>query len=582
VYDKEDMKRKLVWIFSLCLLSINISCANSLSQKNLSSLKYENLHIDDDLTYPDSPIEQFLINSKKNRSHYVSILNNGDDALLTRAHLIRKAQKSILIQTFIWGSDETSRFMVYELIQAAKRGVKVKIILDYLISSKDFKLITFLTTAHPNIEVKLYNPISNNIVSSKLAMIKKAILDFRGYNQRMHNKIFVVDDKVAITGGRNYQNDYYDRGITRNFKDYGVMITGKIVKKMTDSFIEYWIHPLSIPSKDMIDVQKLIKNGKYEKYSSKSSFMLSDLFTDLDACEVNKTCLNKRILDVSHEIKKIKFIADEPGKTCQIGKDKVTRTTYELGNFFQQAKKSLVIQTPYVVIGNRNTRYFTKLAKTKPNLEILVSSNSLSSADHVHAYAFSYKNKKKYLDAFRWQMFELRLKPEDLDLMITPINKDKRTKDYITCLHSKVYIVDSKKVWIGSFNLDPRSAYLNTEVGVIIDDKTVAEIIEKDIRRDMADQNSWTIAKHQGMPIVSQFNNLLSNIVQLIPIVDIWPFTYSGSFGLKPGKTAIPCFDKNFYDNYKYAGPFPDVQLTEKEVKARLIKTFLGPIQPLL
>ncbi len=127
-------------------------------------------------------------------------------------------------------------------------------------------------------------------------------------------------------------------------------------------------------------------------------------------------------------------------------------------------------------------------------------------------------------------MFELKLKPKDLDLMITPINKDKRTKDYITCLHSKVYIVDSEKVWIGSFNLDPRSAYLNTEVGVIIDDKTVAEVIEKDIRRDMANQNSWTIAKQQRMPVASDLNNLLSNLLHLIPIIDIWPFTYSGSF----------------------------------------------------
>jgi len=576
------MRRKLVWIFIFCLISINISCANSLGQKNLSCLTSENLHTNDSLTYPDSPIEQFLINSKKNRSHYVTILNNGDNALLARTHLIRQAQKSILIQTFIWGSDETSRFMIYELIQAAKRGVKVKIILDYLISAKDFKLITFLTTADPNIEIKLYNPISKDIVPSKLAMIKKAILNFRGFNQRMHNKIFIVDDRIAITGGRNYQNDYYDRGRTRNFKDYGVMITSKIVKKMTDSFIEYWTHPLSVPSKNMIDVQYLIKNNKYTKYSSESSFMLSDLFTELNACEVNKTCLNKRILDITYEVKKIKFIADKPGKAGQIGKDKVTKTTYELGHFFQQAKKSLVIQTPYVIIGNRNTKYFRKLAKTKPNLEILVSSNSLSSADHIHAYAFSYKNKKKYLDSFRWQMFELKLKPKDLDLMITPINKDKRTKDYITCLHSKVYIVDSEKVWIGSFNLDPRSAYLNTEVGVIIDDKTVAEVIEKDIRRDMANQNSWTIAKQQRMPVASDLNNLLSNLLHLIPIIDIWPFTYSGSFELKPGKTAIPCLDKGFYTNYKYAGPFPDVQLTEKEIKARLIKTFLGSMQPLL
>lgn len=576
------MRQKLIWILVLGLLGIHTSCVHQLYYSDPLSLEYEDLHVNDDLTYGDSPIEQFLTSSKKNNSHYVTILNNGDDALLIRIHLIRKAQKSIIIQTFIWGSDETSRFVAYELIQAAKRGVKVKIILDYLTSSRDFELITFLTTAHPNLEIKLYNPISKNIVPSKLTLIRKAFLNFRSFNQRMHNKIFIVDDRVAITGGRNYQNDYYDRGTTRNFKDYGVAVTGKLVKEMTDSFIEYWFHPLSVSSASMKDVQRLVKNNDYKKYSSRKSLMLSDLFTELEACEADKICLEKRILDISYEVKKIRFIADKPGKNERIGKDKVTRTTYELGNFFQQAQKSLIIQTPYVIIGNRNTKYFKKLVRDKPNLKVLVSSNSLSSADHIHAYAFSYKNKKKYLRSFRWQMFELKLRPKDADLMITPINKEKRSKDYITSLHSKVYVVDSEKVWIGSFNLDPRSANLNTEVGIIIDDKIVAAAIEKDIRRDMANQNSWTIAKRKQPPIISHFSGLLANIMGLIPIIDIWPFTYSGSFELKPGKTAVAFFDKDFYNNYKYVGPFPDVQLTEKEIKTRLIKTFLGPIQPLL
>ena len=576
------MKKKLILFLALGLLTIDTSCVYQSRYRYPPSIEYEDLHVNDNLIYSNSPIERFLTDSKKNNSHYVTLLNNGDDALLTRIHLIRKAQKSILIQTFIWGSDETSHFVAYELIQAAKRGVKVKLILDYFISSRDFELITFLTTAHPNLEIKLYNPISKNIVPSKLAMIKKVLLSFRGFNQRMHNKIFIVDDRIAITGGRNYQNDYYDRGTARNFKDYGVAITGKLVKEMTDSFTEYWAYPLSVSSKNMKDIQRLIKNNNYKKHSLRKSFTLSNLFTELEACEADKGCLEKRILDISYEVKKISFIADKPGKRERVGKDKVTRTTYELGNFFQQAQKSLIIQTPYVVIGKRNTKYFKKLARDKPDLKVLVSSNSLSSADHAHAYAFSYKNKKKYLKNFRWQMFELKLRPKDGDRMITPINKEKRSKDYITCLHSKVYLVDGEKVWIGSFNLDPRSANLNTEVGVIIEDKIVAEVIEKDIRRDMANQNSWTIAKRKQPPVISHFSGLLTTIMRLVPIIDIWPFTYSGSFELKPGKTAVPFFDKDFYNNYKYVGPFPNAQLTEKEIKARLIKTFLGPMQPLL
>ena len=139
-----------------------------------------------------------------------------------------------------------------------------------------------------------------------------------------------------------------------------------------------------------------------------------------------------------------------------------------------QAQHSIVMQTPYLVVGKKKTRYFKKLAKEKPDLEIFVSSNSLAAADHVHAYAFSFKNKKKYLKKFRWQIFEFKPVPGDIDKIISPVAKNIRGDDFRVCIHSKTYVVDQEKVMVGSFNLDPRSANLNTEVGLIIYDHKVA------------------------------------------------------------------------------------------------------------
>ena len=143
-------------------------------------------------------------------------------------------------------------------------------------------------------------------------------------------------------------------------------------------------------------------------------------------------------------------------------------------------------------------------------------------------------------------------------------------------------MIDNKKVWVGSFNLDPRSVNLNTEVGVIIHDEQVAKAIEDNIRRDMADKNSWTVAKRKKPPLRSFISGTLGAVVEAVPVVNVWPFTYSGSYELKEGKIPVSIFHKDFYNHYNYVGPFPGVEGTGKEIEARLMKAFLGPIEELI
>ncbi|MFH1772305.1 MAG: phospholipase D family protein [Candidatus Omnitrophota bacterium] len=571
--------RTFLFLFLLLLFS---SCSYRAGSVINPSLDFNSLHIYEDLSYPTTPTGKILDSARSAGTNYITMLNNGDDALLARIHLIRLAKKSIFLQTFILKFDESGRFVVNELIEAAKRGVKVKIIADYLTTTKDLGMVAYLTKAHPNLEIKLYNPVSNNITPSKFALIKKLSFDFRNFNQRMHNKVLVVDDFMSITGGRNYANDYFDRGTERNFKDRDVLVIGPAVKKMTDSFSEYWHYPLSVSSADMFDVQRLIGNEPANKNSQGLNTGFGELFKELINCESDEGCIEERLIRGGAMVDNVEFIADSPGKRGKIGQHKLTRSPYELARFLHQAQESIVMQTPYLVIGKKESKFFKKLAKDNPCMEFFVSSNSLAAADHIHAYAFSYKNKKKYLKKFRWQIFELKPQPKDNDLIVSPVNKEDRDKNYFTCIHAKTYVVDRKKVWVGSFNLDPRSANLNTEVGLIVDDERIAQAVEADIRRDMANQNSWTIGKRKEIPVISHFSGLLGNIVRAIPVFDLWPFTYSGSFELKDGKEKLPFFHEDFYENYNYVGPFPGVHLTEKEIKARLIKAFFGPVEPLI
>ena len=501
---------------------------------------------------------------------------------MSRIHLIRQAKKTIYIQTFLWKYDETGRFLAYELIQAAKRGVKVKLLVDYILVPKEPPLFAFMSTVHPNLEIKFYNPVSNNIRHSRLTFLKKAGFEFINLNMRMHNKIFIVDDRMAITGGRNYANDYFDRGESRNFKDRDVLVIGPVVKEMTDSFMEYWFHPLSVSTKNMSDIQQMIDKGTYPKYNEKASFTLGGLFDGIEKCAADYSCIEEKFIKKVYSVGKVVFIADKPRKEERLGKNKFSRSAYELSNLINQAQYSLVMQSPYLVVDKRGTKYFKKLAKEKPDLEIFVSSNSLAAADHVHAYAFSFKNKKKYLKKFRWQIFELKPVPEDTDKMISPVAKDHRGDGFHVCIHAKTYVIDQEKVLVGSYNLDPRSGGLNTEVGLIIYDHKVALAIEEDIRRDMANQNSWTIGKRKKVPVTSWFSGIIDDIMKIVPIIDVWPFAYTGSFELKPEKQPVPFYHKDFYDHYNYVGEFPGAKLTKREIKARLIKSFLGPMQPLI
>jgi len=150
------------------------------------------------------------------------------------------------------------------------------------------------------------------------------------------------------------------------------------------------------------------------------------------------------------------------------------------------------------------------------------------------------------------------------------------------CVHGKSFVVDDHIAWIGSFNLDPRSVHLNTEVGLIIWDKEVARAIKDNILRDMAPQNSWTIGKRKEVPLISSFSGVLGDILQHVPVVDVWPFRYTASFKLKEGKEIVPFHNDSFYENYMSVGSFPDVRFSLREIEIRLLKAFTGVVMPII
>ena len=575
------MKQTWHIIYSLLFL-LTSGCVSGHHEKiNERREQESDFHIYEETSFPDSPFQEYVTSAFLNNVHFLNILDIGDDALLSRIHLIRQAQKSINIQTYIWSNDETGRLMIYELVEAAKRGVKVNIIIDALPENLPPSLIAFFISSDPDIKIKFYNPNTKNVLPLKLDYLK-GLTQFKSLNQRMHNKTFIVDDRIAITGGRNYQNDYFDRGMNREFKDRDVLITGPIVKLMTDSFSEYWDYPFSIPSEEMTDIEKCIDNSLFQKWTQRTDYRIGNLFNMIETKADEHAFIKERFTKNIFEVNDVDFIVDHPGKNTKMSLSGGGAVSDALIEFLSEAKDRIVIQTPYLILGKRFRVFFSNLRSKHPNIDIIVSSNSLAAADHFYAYAFSYKHKKFYVKKLKWRIFEFKPKPKDREIMIAPLDQVKKDIDRFICIHAKTFIVDHDKIYIGSFNLDPRSANLNTEVGIIVHDEAFTRSVEENILRDIAPQNSWAIGRRQYVPLIAHFSGLMDDLMKIIPIIDAWPFGYTASFELIEGKEEVPFNDKDFYTNYRSAGPFPGIPYSVKEIKARLTKSFFGPLEPLM
>ena len=526
--------------------------------------------------------------AERHSNNSVLILDNGYDALLLRIHLIRNATRSIEIQTFIWTNDECGRLIMYELIQAAKRGVKIRIIADHFVSNQDPEIMAFLATVHDNIKVKHYRPTGDRIRPSKARVILKAVFRFKDLNQRMHNKVMVFDGAIAITGGRNIENTYYNHSTGMNFKDRDVMVVGPVVADMLHSFEEFWRYRHSVASTDLKDVAQMIKRSTFRRYESRNDFAFSGYFDDIERDANDARLLQERFVDNLIDADKAKFIADKPGKNRSSGLRGGGRVTRTIKATVGKARTNLVIQSPYFVLNKDAIKVFRKLRSKIPGLTVTVSSNSFGSTDNTAAYSANYRLRSRYVEGLGFRIYEYMPHPDDL-MKVFPAypqfkklaqaessNKDLRSP--FLCIHAKSFVIDDRIAYIGSYNLDPRSANLNTEVGLLIEDPAVAARLKASILNDCRAQNSWVIAKRQ-MPLkLDKVNSLFEGLMSMSPI-DLWPVRNTTSFALIKGKTAVPPDDPNFYDNYMDAGTFPgaDPGLSTKEILTRLYKT-VGPL----
>lgn len=562
----------------------------------------------------NSPLMPLARAASTDRVNRATLLNIGEQALLARIHLIRAATLSIDIQTLIWSNDETGRYLMYELIAAANRGVRVRIIVDHIASERDAAVAAYLASVHPGLKIKVYNPVGtlgfrDKIEPSRVEMAGGILTRFNRTNQRMHNKIFIVDGIIGITGGRNCENTYFDQALALNFKDRDALVAGPVVTEMSDSFEDYWGYKWSVDIAELADVACLRQSGDFRTWNSKADFALHGFFDAMDQAANDPVIIKARFSDGMQPVDNARIIVDAPGKNKKKwfrrfrGAGKIT---VELAELISQAENSILIQTPYLVLSNPAIALFKELRQRRPDLDIRISTNSLAATDSWHTYAISFQQKQIYLEALGFKIYEFKPRPGNIRLLMpswdalrvrerqpsnpsaatwVPVPEDPHPTDspYL-CLHAKSMVIDDEIVFIGSYNLDPRSENLNTEVGLIIRDRQLARSLTKNISIDMQPGNAWVIAKSDYPAVIEETNAILEVFSRMLPIVDPWPLRYAGSYELKQDHQAVEPGHPDFYRNYRSAGSFPQVgiQRLDKIMGTWMLKTFGGFTKPLL
>ncbi|GAA4814416.1 phospholipase D family protein [Litoribaculum gwangyangense] len=420
----------------------------------------------------------------------VYVLEDGSGSMVARAWLTEYAEKTIDIQYFIFSTDNVGLIACDYLVRAADRGVKVRIIVDDIMVDTDIEdILTF--NSHKNISVKIYNP-GVNLGKNIFQKIEKFTSDFRGANQRMHNKTFIVDDKVVITGGRNIADEYFDYDHEYNFRDRDILLLGKESGAVKKSFDEFWNSPLSV------HVEAVVKGESKDTYQENPFENLHEY-----ACNPDNFWpqVRKRIEKLPETFQSIKnsgdlvwlddvsFISDIPGKND--GEDGLSGggvSTTALINLIKNAKSSIDIQTPYLITTELGRNLFKEAVDRGVKIRILT--NSLASTDNLEAFS-SYQSDRERLLKTGVRVFEFRPDAEERKKIMTGELQITLDHQPTFGLHAKSMVIDNYITVIGTFNLDPRSANLNTECIVIVNSNKVSKSVLEGMEIEFKPENSW-------------------------------------------------------------------------------------------
>ncbi len=405
-------------------------------------------------------------------------MNDAFQSIASRIHLIRKAKYTLDLQYYIWADDFIGNLMLHELLKAADRGVKVRLLIDDQNGTKIDRQLSALLT-HPNISIKLYNPYK-----FRHFRVMDYIFRAQRINHRMHNKLIIADGAIAVTGGRNISSEYFDASESFQFTDMDVLFFGQSVNRANEVFTEFWNFELSYPieqfiskgsTQDLIDLRKSFEKLEQAEHSTDEKVNLEQ--KEL-ANELNQNKINWAYAD---------FLADSPKKS--LGKAQGNELiSHQIHQHLGDPKQEMDLIAAYFVPTQNGSDFISQFPKQNVNVRILTNSFVANDVALVHAFYQKYRvdllkngaklyEFKPYIERKRRTWYEV----------VTGNIIPKKGKNK-SSLHAKFINIDDK-VFIGSFNLDPRSFNINTEVGLVLKSDPLQEQIS-----DLLDRTLLTVA----------------------------------------------------------------------------------------
>ncbi|MFW2405932.1 MAG: phospholipase D family protein [Gammaproteobacteria bacterium] len=398
-------------------------------------------------------------------------LISGTDALGARLRLIEAAEKTIDAQYFLMKTDAAGYVFSAALLAAADRGVRVRFLLDDIFTSvKDEDLA--IIDGHPNIELRLFNPIARSGIDAF-----NYLGDFKTANRRMHNKSFIVDNQAAIVGGRNIADEYFELNTAGEFRDFDMAVLGPAATEVSKQFDTFWNHQRALPLEAVTapyseqDVAKFRANVDREFLEESRGIyqgaVNSDLMRSFDDEETPFYSAGAIVLN------------DDPDKLTREVSQESQYLVNALADIVDEATSEVVVLSPYFIPGDDGVEFWRSI--TAKGVRVVVITNSLAANNHTSVHSGYSRYRKDMLRA-GVELYEARANA------VSDADEDGARAEAMT-MHTKAMLFDREAVFVGSLNLDPRSIEINSEMGMVV--------TSTDLAGDLADKlfeglGDWT------------------------------------------------------------------------------------------
>ena len=410
------------------------------------------------------------------------LVPNGVEAFALRGFSARAAGRSLDVQYYIWHNDLTGRLLARELLRAADRGVRVRVLLDDLDARANNLALAGLD-AHPNIEVRLFNPFASR--SGSVSKSTEMVTRLSRMNHRMHNKAWIADNRIAIAGGRNIGDEYFGASENVNFLDTDFVMLGPAVQALSASFDSYWnsaaVWPVAVLSPKQVNDATLAKlrvatddvTGQAAASAWVQALAGTDAVKRIQAGDIE-----------FHWASVWQVLSDDPMKS-QLGESPIERSAVLRGfrEAMRESKTSITLVSPYFVPGKQGSAGLVDLAKRGRSVSILTNSLAANDVAAVHGGHSRYRDALLDGGVLLWE-----LKPDTGQQTGSSLFGSSGAS-----LHSKSAIFDNDSIFVGSFNLDPRSVSLNCELGILVNDPALAAELAALFARVTSGERAWRV-----------------------------------------------------------------------------------------